>query len=309
MARKKRPAAKKPAKKPAKKAKSSRAKKTPRGTSAGVADLEAVSQVGEPGSKGDLVSQPAPEVPPASSSTANTVNLSLEVIDALRAISEQMAQGQASTNRILLDFHGRLTRLEEGLQQEVEDKSVPAETQKLRAETARICKYIKMRGPTPALIGRAMHDALAFSKNHAVRIVPREVFQSMRPDRLSPEIKEILAQIPSCESSVIAQKLGRQFDRRFKVIMDLGLGGKEPIGHGKRPDYRRFLDEWGAKVFRKWPDWDDDSEGTSLAGPPKPLASAPEEAPGVGGGPSSLPSAGDVPPATPDGSPSSPPVT
>lgn len=265
--------------------------------------------MGESGSKGDLVSLPAPEVPPASSSTTDTAYLSLERIDALRAIVEQIAQERASSNRILLDIYGWFKQIKESWEQEVEDKSVPAATRRLRAACAGACKNFGVRGPTPALIGRAMHEAQAFSKNLAVKIVPREVFQSMPPDRLSPEIKKILAQIPSCKSSVIAQKLGREFDPRFKVIMDLGLGGEEPIVHGKKTEYRRFLLEYGVKVFRKWPDWDDDSEGTSLADPPEPPASAPEEAPGVGGGPSSLPSAGDVPPATPDGNPSSPPVT
>jgi hypothetical protein len=306
MARKKRPAAKKSAKK-ATRAKKHRPKKFPRGTSAGIVGRPGVSHMGEPESKGILTSPPATEVPAASSS-ADTTHLSLEMIDALRALSEQIAQERASTNRILSDIHGRITRLEESRQQDVEDKSVLAEMRRLRVAFAGACKVLGVRGPTPALIGRAMHQSQAFSKNHKVRIVPREIFEGMRADRLSSEIASILKNITSRRSSEIAKLLAREFDRRFQVIVDMHLGGREPIVHGKKIEYRRFLIEYGVNVFRGWPDWDDDSEGISLADPPEPIASTPEEAPVVDGGASSLPSAGELPPAMPDGSPSSPPT-
>lgn len=240
---------------------------------------------------------------PEAATEANV--LALEAVDSLRALTEELGRLRAdqarereerdkdhaaaqaawsSTQQVVLDIQQRLTRFEESQRQLAEDKSVINHALRLRSAFAGACKFLPIPSPTPAIIGRAMHDMNAFSSNAAVEVVPRKVFESIYakkgrgvPDHLSPRITTLLEEFESKNSGLVAKDLGNEFDRRFESIKNMDLGEKQEIKHGGKTRYRRVLNEWGALVFQEWPDWNDASGGISFAEPPQPPSAASEE--------------------------------
>jgi hypothetical protein len=320
MARKKRAAAKKKA---AKKAKKSGLKKTRPRKRVGPARLKASTRKGGvgPSPVPAAVTQPEPASPQPPA-------LTLEAIDAFRVLSEviqlrEEAARDRNENREsrqlvlqkLNDIDERAKRYEELQRPVAEDKSVAAVISGLRLRFVGGCAALGIRSPTPAIIGRAMHDAQAFSKNEAVTIVPRAIFEAIYakkakgiPDHLSPEITSLLENHTPENSGRTARLLGEEFDARFQVIANEKLGEKSAIRSGRKMRYRRVLGEWGARVFRQWPDWNDPSGGLSL-GVPHPRVSAepgpepePERPASSPGSPAALGLAAVEAPAPPAGS-------
>ena len=192
----------------------------------------------------------------------------------------------------------RLDRIENAQQQPPRDPSldVPAGVNELRTFFAGACKSLDIHQPTPAIIGRVMHDGEAFSpgKDKA----PRNHFEviyakSNSSDHLSQRIRNLLQQYgnkaagddkPGKASSRAAKQLGPEFDRRFSLIENMKCGKKESVPRGGNRNYCRYLTPDGRKVFNGWPEWTDATGGISLANeqpspPGEPNATNPETQP------------------------------
>jgi hypothetical protein len=294
MAQKKRPAAKK--------AKKSGLKKARPRKRVGPARLKASAR------EGGIVPNPEPvAVTHSGPASPQPPALTREAIDAFRALTEEvirLREGQArereesarereehqdfrkSVLGALRDITERIKHSEDLQRQAPQTSSVDADTMRLRVAFAGGCRALGIDGPTPAIIGRAMHDANAFSMNTALTIVPRTVFEGIYaqrargvPDHLSPKITSLLENLKPENSAKTARLLGEEFDARLQVVVDANLGEKLKVYSGGKTTYRRVLTQLGARVFRKWPDWADASGGVVLAEPPDSSPSTPGPAP------------------------------
>jgi hypothetical protein len=191
----------------------------------------------------------------------------------------------------------RLDRIEAAQQPPARHPSldVPTSVTELRRFFAGACKTLAIHQPTPAIIGRIMHDKAIFSPDE--NIVPRRLFEAIYakqniPNHLSQKIRNLLERYteqpsqtntntdseatsltqqqqsnkrPKAPSSKIAEELGNEFDIRFALIVNTGDGKREPIQAGKRKNYSRYLMPSGRELFDGWPEWDDTTGGIGLA--------------------------------------------
>ena len=186
-------------------------------------------------------------------------------------------------------FVARLDRIEAALQAPPRDPSldVPASVEVKRRLVAGFCKTMNAPAPTPAIIGRVMHDGRVFSPKDD--IPPRKLLQRIyAKDRrhLSPKICDLLERYgdPSASagkkagksSGKIAGGLGDEFDQRFTLIVNIGCGNKDVVRSGKKTNYCRYLTKPGRELFDDWPKWTDETGGIGIADP-KPPATTPSE--------------------------------
>lgn len=165
---------------------------------------------------------------------------------------------------------------------------------KLRRFLAAACKAWGYQQPTPAIIGRVMHEKRIFTREDDRP--PRALFETIyaKPNvanHLSPRIRGLLERYgekppqtntspdlgatslnqsrqsrkkPKAASSKIAEKIGEEFDKRFELIVDIECGAKEPVRNGRKTNYRRYLTPEGRELFNGWPEWTDATGGISL---------------------------------------------
>ncbi len=216
-----------------------------------------------------------------------------------------LGEGAAQFLEFMSEIAARLDRIEAAQQQPARDPSldVPASVTRLRRSFAGACKTMAIYQPTPAIIGRIMHDKEIFSpdENKAPRRLFEMIYAKQNTDHLSPRIRGLLerdtenpartnmtdSEGPSltqqrqpgrrrkAPSSKIADNIGKEFDLRFTLIVNTGDGKREPIQAGKRKNYSRYLMPSGRELFDGWPEWDDRTGGIGLADeqmPPGPEA-------------------------------------
>jgi hypothetical protein len=190
----------------------------------------------------------------------------------------------------------RLARIEAAQQPPARDPSpdVPASVTELRRFFAGACKTLAQHQPTPAIIGRIMHDRSIFSPDTAAS--PRNLFELIYaktniPDHLSQQIRVLLGQygnpqpgadntpargnLPADQqhpavrkqrtSATLAKQLGPEFDKRFDLIVNTRCGDREPVRRGGKTNYHRYLNARGRDLFNDWPEWEDATGGISLA--------------------------------------------
>lgn len=195
----------------------------------------------------------------------------------------------------MAEMRERVGGIESRLQQPPRDPSldVPLSVVQRRVMFAGACKTLGITQPTPAIIGRVMHDNTIFAPNDDK--APRRLLQLIYakrniPDHLSPEIRSVLERYENRvnesnsesttaastsgsqqsdkstgrASSRVAKVIGREFDDRFDLIVNTGCGRKDPVQSGDRRNYRRYLTASGRELFNRWPDWSDATGGTGL---------------------------------------------
>lgn len=212
-------------------------------------------------------------------------NIFLVAVDSLKLTIEDFArrwearEQQRENERVkeMAAFMARLDRIELAQQAPPRDPSldVPASVDEKRRLFAGFCKTMNAPAPTPAIIGRVMHDGRVFSAKDSVP--PRNLFERIyAKDRrhLAPKICEMLERYgdPSASagkkagksSSKIAENLGDEFDQRFTLIMNIGCGRKDPVQTGKKTNYHRYLTETGRELFDDWPNWTDKTGGIGI---------------------------------------------
>lgn len=163
---------------------------------------------------------------------------------------------------------------------------------------ANYCRAANLLRPTPAIVGRVMHDERVFDRGAAKS--PQELFLGIlntvrrvfrlavpQPNQESPaaseqdyvHLTEEMAAVIEDRSSRPKKKHSNFYDRELKRRLDLlvnsGLAEVVPKGVRNPPHYDRFLTPMGREVFDGWPEWDDRTGGISLAGeqmPPDPHA-------------------------------------
>jgi hypothetical protein len=271
---------------------------------------------------------PKPRLKPADVRTLQTLieRLPGMVADAVRDTLQQHEQRAAQASvpvqpspheevfaqlpELMSQIEARLTRIEAAQQQPARDPQldVPASVTRLRRSFAGACKTLAVHQPTPAIIGRIMHDKEIFSPDE--NIVPRRLFEAIYakqniPNHLSQKIRVLLERYteqpsqtntntnsesmsltqqqqqqsnkrPKAPSSKIAEELGAEFEARFALIVNTGDGKREPIQTGKKTNYQRHLMPSGCELFDGWPEWTDGTGGIGLADeqtPPDPNAS------------------------------------
>jgi len=259
---------------------------------------------------------PKPRLKPADVRTLQTLieRLPGMVADAVRDTLQQHEQRAAQASvpvqpspheevfaqlpELMSQIEARLTRIEAAQQQPARDPQldVPASVTRLRRSFAGACKTLAVHQPTPAIIGRIMHDKEIFSPDE--KIVPRRLFEAIYakrniPNHLSQKIRVLLERYPEqpsqtntntnseatsltqqqqqsnkrrkAPSSKIAEELGAEFDSRFALIVNMGDGKRNPIQTGKKTNYQRHLTPSGRELFDGWPEWTDGTGGIGLA--------------------------------------------
>lgn len=216
----------------------------------------------------------------------------------------------------MAEMRERVVGIEARLQQSPRDRSldVPASILAQRRVFSGACKTLGIEQPTPAIIGRVMHDNAIYTPNDDK--APRRLLQLIYakrnvPDHLSPEIRVLLERYENRvsesnaesttsastsngqqsdessgrSSSRVAKGIGLEFDRRFDLIVNTVCGRKDPVQSGRRTNYRRYLTAAGRELFNGWPEWTDATGGTGLAdeqagtAPTQPERTGPDDGP------------------------------
>jgi hypothetical protein len=253
-------------------------------------------------------------------------------IDTLVAMNQQMVRRQEEMTGLIItidaklegvaEMRERLRLLEVALHRPAENQAadVPASVLILRRQFAGACKSLRIVEPTPAILGRLMHDCRIFDPNS--NRAPRNLFESIyakpkRPNHLSNRIRELLEQYGNQPSSPEdetdcsdegatteqepttsrikklpdpSKQIGPEFDKRFELIENCGYGKREPVKHGGKTSYRRYLTPSGRVLFNGWPEWTDATGGVGLVDeeitpipPSTPSGSSPANPTSVGG--------------------------
>jgi hypothetical protein len=236
---------------------------------------------------------PRPHVTLAQTDTLVAITQRLEV----RMTSLEGRLSDEQPPAFAAEILDRLARLEASLHRPAEHQQadVPAPVMKLRRLFAAACKALGIVGPTPAILGRVMHDCGVFDPdNHRA---PRNLFESIyakrnTPNHLSDRIRSLLQQygnesspsqgqagspdegvaieqqqslLPRKGSADIAKQIGPEFDKRFTLIEYSGYGKRERVKQGGKTSYRRYLTSSGRELFKDWPAWTDATGGIGLA--------------------------------------------
>jgi hypothetical protein len=200
----------------------------------------------------------------------------------LEMLLESVAKGSAAMDRI-----------EAAQQAPPRDPSldVPASVTDKRRLFSGFCKTMNTAAPTPAIIGRIMHDRRVFLAKDSVS--PRNLFERIyvkNPRHIAPKIRDLLERFGDPTTSAgkkagkssgkIAGGLGDEFDQRFALIVNIGCGNKDVVRSGKKTNYCRYLTKPGRELFDDWPEWTDETGGVGMADPKPPVTapSAPEAA-------------------------------
>jgi hypothetical protein len=202
----------------------------------------------------------------------------------------------AQLPEFMSDMRARLSRIEAAQQQPQQpardpSPDVPTSVTELRRFFAGACKTLAIHQPTPAILGRIMHDRGIFSPDTAAS--PRNLFELIYaktniPDHLSQHIRVLLGQygnpqpgddntpargnLPADQqqppaarkkrtSASLAKQLGPEFDKRFDLIVNTRCGDREPVRRGGKTNYHRYLNARGRDLFNEWPDWADATGG------------------------------------------------
>jgi len=185
------------------------------------------------------------------------------------------------------------------------DRDVPTLVARARRVFAGACKTLGIVGPTPAVIGRVMHDRGIFSAedNRPPRAICENIYAKGK-HHLTSEICHVLELVgKGKDSSKIAELLGKEFDTRFALLTNTGYGQRQPLKTGRKINYRRHLTPQGRELFDGWPKWADATGGISAADEPD----SPSE-PSTTTEPDASATGSEPPPSPPPLPPSPPPA-
>ena len=167
------------------------------------------------------------------------------------------------------------------------DREAAAREAMGRLILANVCRASNLIRPTPAIVGRVMHDKRSFDQRTAKS--PQELFlgildtvrsvfgpaatqsgqEAAAPGQdyvhLTEEIVEILEERSSRPKKKWSEFLNEQLKRRLELLANSGLAHEVPKRVGARTNYDRYLTTLGLEVFNGWPDWTDATGGISLA--------------------------------------------
>ena len=206
-------------------------------------------------------------------------SLKLTIEDFARRWEVREQQRENERAKEMAAFMARLDRIEAAQQAPPRDPSLdmPASVEEKRRLVAGFCKTMNAPAPTPAIIGRVMHDGRVFSPKDD--IPPRKLLQRIyAKDRrhLSPKICDLLERYGDPTTSAgkkagkssgkIAGGLGDEFDQRFTLIVNIGCGNKDVVRSGKKTNYCRYLTKPGRELFDGWPKWTDETGGIGRDG-------------------------------------------
>lgn len=185
------------------------------------------------------------------------------------------------------------------------ERDVPLRIRQSRLLFAGACKTLGIVGPTPAIIGRIMHDKAVFSPtdNRSPRALLELIYVKGK-QHLAEKVQSLLEMVggertsdgpcvgnerrtssgvgPKVKSSSkLAELLGNEFDDRFRLITNTGCGKQVLVSQGKRTHYVRHLTQPGREMFDGWPEWSDATGGIDLVDEPEipsgtPTTSAPD---------------------------------
>lgn len=197
--------------------------------------------------------------------------------DAFAALPESIAETTERTYRI-----------EACVQQPPRDPSldVPASVTALRRFFAGACRFANLVRPTPAIIGRVMHDEGAFDRNAAkspyvlFNAIYNAITIALRPQpiqgestnnaivdyvHLSDEMVELMQGRSSRPQDKHATYYDSQLRPRIRLLENMRLARVEENRTGRRSDYSRYLTPSGRELFNGWPEWSDATGGIGLA--------------------------------------------
>ena len=223
-----------------------------------------------------------------------------DAIGRLLATTSEIRERGARTEVAVGDILRRVGFLEENQRppEPTPDRDAAVRAGAIKWVVANYCRAANLLRPTPAIVGRVMHDERVFDRGATKS--PQELFLGIlntvrrvfrlavpQPNQESPaateqdyvHLTEEMAAVIEDRSSRPKKKHSNFYDRELKRRLDLlvnsGLAEVVPKGVRNPPHYDRFLNPMGREVFDGWPEWDDRTGGISLAGeqmPPDPHA-------------------------------------
>jgi len=260
-------------------------------------------------------------------------HVTLAQIDTLVALNQQLVRqndeliARVSNIEAKIEYAAKIDekvirRLETAQQRPAENQpaDVSASILRERREFAIACRFSKVVEPTPAILGRLMHDHRIFGPNDQRK--PRNMLELIyakkdTPHHLSDKIRHLLGQYgtqpPPSEdetdvsdegarteqqptssrtkdSSELSRDIGPEFDKRFALIVKFGYGKRDVVKNGKKIEYHRYLTPSGRVLFNGWPEWTDATGGVGLVDeeiapipPSTPSGSSPANPTSVGG--------------------------
>lgn len=184
------------------------------------------------------------------------------------------------------EMRERLARIE-ARQQPSRDPhlDVPASVGALRRFFSGACNSLGIHRPTPAIIGRAMHDEKAFDSRtakspymlfesiyHTVRriILPQALQRESAVEatldyvHLDDKMVELIEDRSSRPKNKHATYYDSQLKKRLRLLKDMRLACIEENKTGQRSDYSRYLTPEGRDLFNGWPEWTDATGGIGL---------------------------------------------
>jgi hypothetical protein len=205
----------------------------------------------------------------------------------LLATTSEIRERGARAEVDLGEIRRRLSLLEENQRppEPTPDRDSLVRVASFRLVLARQCRAENMVRPTPAIVGRAMHDERVFGRSaakspqqifSAIYTTVRRVFrlQSSPPESSGPEIDHVhltedMVQLMEGRSLRPKKKHAAYYDSelkpRLKLLIKSGYVEVDENQHGERTDYSRYLTPDGREVFNGWPEWTDVTGGISLA--------------------------------------------
>ncbi len=155
----------------------------------------------------------------------------------------------------------------------------------IRWLVANFCKAVNLLRPTPAIIGRIMHDERVFDRSAAKSpfMIFNSIYTTVRrefglhsppSDSSGTQIDHVhltddMVALMEGRSSRPRKKHAAYYDSvlkpRLALLIHSGLATFDENHHGQRTNYDRYLTAQGREVFADWPEWTDRTGGIGLA--------------------------------------------
>ena len=210
-----------------------------------------------------------------------------DAIGRLLATTSEIRERGARTEVAVGDILRRVGLLEENQRppEPTPDRDAAVRAGAIQWVVANHCRAENLLRPTPAIVGRVMHDERAIDRGAAkspyeifnsIYITVRRVFrlQSSPPEPSVPEIDYVhltedmvllMEQRSSRPKNKHATYYNSVLKPRLKLLINSGFVVMTENAKGERTNYDRYLTPEGLEVFNGWPDWTDATGGISLA--------------------------------------------
>jgi hypothetical protein len=243
--------------------------------------------------RGDTVNAPAPPSPFDATDVARLMATTSEIRE--RVARQEQALEEVRQSVRLQQEHQQVPA--QGL-----DREGAVRTAGMRWMIANQCRAANLVRPTPAIIGRVMHDERAYAPErakspqvlfHAIYSAVIRVFRRPATERevapgtgddhvhLTTEMVELIAGRSSRPQKKHSTYFESQLRPRLQLLVNSGLAKVDTIRQRRRINYLRYLTEPGCEVFSEWPELSDVTGGISAADEPDspselPIATEPD---------------------------------